>query len=415
MKKKILIIGSSAKEYALAKKLSETNEVFVAPGNVAMKEFVTLVDIRENAVNELLEYVMENGIDLTIPTSLNAINTNIVELFTKNNQLIFAPSQGAARLAFDKCIAKKILYKLRIPTPKFGIFEKQNMTMDYIKNLKNPFVIKTNDSSSAVVLTSPQVGKSIIETLFVEQNQKVLVEDYVWGTPFSFYTITDGYKALSLGSSIVYKHSLEGDGGQLTCGMGACFPNFKLSIEQENYIMEGVVYPTLEYLEAENNPYIGILGVNGIISENGQITVLGYQTFFQDVDSDAFLANIDTDLYSLFESCVIGSFSDEVDYIPQKDLSATSVSLCCKNKENKENVIAGLEKIDEDMKVSFFSTVTKNRYLEYEAHNGAVVVLTALASTLAKSTKNVYEEINNIDFAGKIYRKDICKPIKTDF
>ena len=36
----------------------------------------------------------------------------------------------------DKYLMKKCLYKLRIQTPKFGIFEKQNMAADYIKNLK---------------------------------------------------------------------------------------------------------------------------------------------------------------------------------------------------------------------------------------------------------------------------------------
>ena len=50
MKKNILIVGNSAKESCLARILSEEFEVFVAPGNVGMKDFATLVDIRENNV-----------------------------------------------------------------------------------------------------------------------------------------------------------------------------------------------------------------------------------------------------------------------------------------------------------------------------------------------------------------------------
>lgn len=406
MSKKILIIGNTARAYSLAKFLSKNNQVFVAPGSPTIAEFATLVDLRENS--EILEFVMENGIDLTIPVIFNA---GIVELFNNNNQKIFAPSQNASKIIFDKSLMKKVLYKLRIPTPKFGIFEKPNMVMDYIKNLKNPFVIKTNEPSSAVVLTSQKEAKTIVDSIFSQQIQKVLIEDYVWGTPFAFYAVTDGYKALPIGSSILYKHSLEGDGGQLTSGMGACSPNFKLSIEHEYFLMDNVIYPTLDYLEIEGNPYTGIFGVHGIITENGVLQILGYNAFMQDADCAAVLECIDADLYPLFEACIIGSFSDEFEFINQKDISAVSIVLTCKNKENNENIINGLDMLDEDTIVSFAPTVIKNRYLEYEAQTGSVMVLTSVANTNAKAAQKVYEEAANIDFQGISFRKDICRPI----
>ncbi len=410
MKKKILIIGNSTKEYALAKKLSESNKVFVAPGSDTIKEFATCVDIREDSVRELLEYVMENGIDMTIPCSNLAIASDVVQLFTQNNQQIFGPTAAAARLILDKASMKKVLYKLRIPTPKFGIFEKPNMVLDYVKNLKNPFVLKTNEPSSAVVLTSTAAAKTIVDSSFAQKSQRMIIEDYVWGTPFAFYTVTDGYKALPFGSSIMYKHSLEGEGGQLTNGMGACAPNYKLSIENEYFLMDNVIYPTLEFMEAEGNPYVGILGVNGILTEDGKLQILGFQSFMQDCDSQAVLSVSDADLYSLFESCVIGSFSDVVEYIPQKELFATSLVLTCKNRKNVENAIVGLEECD-DYDYAFYPTVNKNRYLEFEAQNGSVMLLTTTGSTVSSATSKVYDEVKNITFDGISYRKDICKPL----
>lgn len=404
MSKKILIIGNTARVYSLAKKLGVNNEVFVAPGSPTIGEFATNVDLRECA--ELLEFVMENGIDLTIPVT---VPDGIVELFNNNNQKIFAPSKAAMKLVSDKALMKKVLYKLRIPTPKFGIFEKPNMVMDYIKNLKNPFVIKTNEPSSAVVLTSQKEAKTIVDSIFAGQTQKVLIEDYVWGTPFAFYAVTDGYKALPIGSSILYKHSLEGDGGQLTSGMGACSPNYKLSIDHEYFLMDNVIYPTLDYLGIEGSPYTGVIAVNGIITDDGGLQILGYDSFMQDCDCSAVLEILDTDLYSLMESCVIGSFSDEFEFINQKDISATSLVLTCKNKDNKENVINGLDFLDEETLISFAPTVVKNRYLEYEAQNGLVCVLTSSAGTNSKSVEKVYEEASNVDFNGIYYRKDICK------
>ena len=408
MSKKILIIGNSPKAYSLAKFLSKNNIIFVAPGSDTMKDFANCIDIREDSISELLEFVLENDIDITIPISEKSLNTELVDILANNNQQVFAPSLATVETILNKSSAKKILYKLRIPTPKFGIFEKAALAYDYIRNIKPPFIIKTNEPSSAVVLTSQKLAKNIIDSLLNDKKQKVIIEDYIWGTPFSFYVLTDGYKALPLGSSIVYRHLLDGDGGQLTSGMGACSPNYKFSLEFENYIMNEVVYPTLGYLEKNNSPYLGILGINGVIANN-RLEIIGFQNFMQDVDCSAILENLDIDLLELIESCIIGSFSDEINYIPLKDISATSLVLTCKNKNNVENIIKGLDSVDENIKIEFYPQVSKNKYLELEAEHGAVLIMTATAQTLSSSTKLIYDEASCIDFNGKAFRNDICK------
>lgn len=409
MQKKILIIGNGAKEYALAKKLSEKHEIYITPASDTLKEFAQCVDIREDNPAELLEFVMENGIDMTIPVSLTALKTDIVDLFNNNRQKIFAPDRNAAKIVFDKALAKKVLYKLRIPTPKFGIFEKQNMVLDYIKNQKVPFVLKTDEPNSAAVFTTYQTAKSLVESSFIEKNKRIIIEDYVYGTPFSFYTITDGYKALPIGSSITYKHFLEGEGGQLTSGMGACSPNYKLTTENEYFLMDNVIYPTLDYLEIDGNPYLGILGVNGILTDDGGMQILGWQSFMQDCDAPSLLEILDEDLYTLFYSCVIGSFSDEVEYIKNKDIFASSLVLTCKNKNNKENVIQGLDNVGDETVIIFYPSVSKNRYMEYEASEGAVLSVTTTSATASRAVQKMYNEAQDITFESVYFRKDICR------
>ena len=409
MNKKILIIGNGAKEYALAKKLSENNDIYITPGSDTLREFATCLDIREDSIPELLEFVMENSIDITVTFSEKAIRSNIATLFCQNKQPVFAPTAKAHEIVSNKAMAKKLLYKLRIPTPKFGIFEKLNPANEYIKNQNYPFVIKTNDKNSATIVTSEKTAKNILESIFAEKNKQAIIEDYIYGAPFSFYTITDGYKALPIGSSLTYKHSLEGNGGQLTNGMGACIPNYKLSVENEYFLMDNIIYPTLEYLEMNGNPYLGILGVNGILTDDNQVIILGWQSFTQDTDTDGILNSIDDNLYDLFYSCIIGSFSDEVNNICINQKQFVSLVLNNKNKNNNENIINGLEKLDENTIVSFYPSVTKNKYLEFEAPNGPVIVITSSSSSLAKAADKVYIEANDIDFSGIFYRKDICK------
>ena len=409
MKKKILIIGNSPKGYALAKKMSEKHEVFVTPTSDALKEFACCIDIREDNAKELLEFVVENGIDMTIPVSQKAINSDIAGLFNSNNQPVFAPIAKANEIVANKVFAKKIMYKLRIPTPKFGIFEKQNLAIDYIKNQKVPFVIKTNETNSAVIVTSQNIAKNILDMVYAKKSLKAIIEDYVYGLPFSFYAITDGYKALPIGNSLTYKHLLEGNGGQLTCGTGSCVPNYKLSIAHEYSIMDNVIYPTLDYLQISGNPFMGILGVNGIITDDGSIQILGYQSFMQDCDVDGILNGINDDLYHLFESCIIGSFSDETDRVELNSMNSVSVVLNNMNKNNDDNIIQGIDSIDENMLLSFYPSVTKNKYLEYVANQGSVLVLTSVSSSLSKASEQVYSELADIDFRGISYRKDICK------
>ena len=127
----------------------------------------------------------------------------------------------------------------------------------------------------------------------------------------------------------------------------------------------------------------------------------------QDADCAGILELLDTDIYTLFESCIVGSFSDEVSYIKQKDMTAASVVLSCRNTEYLENPIQNIENIDDDIIISYTNNVYKNKYLEYEAKPGNVAVLTVLAGTFRSSAEKVYEEIENVNFKGMKYRHDI--------
>ena len=83
--------------------------------------------------------------------------------------------------------------------------------------------------------------------------------------------------------------------------------------------------------------------------------------------------------------------------------------LYSKNRENISNVLEGLDNIDEMINIDYYPTVVKNKYLEYEAQTGAVLVMTALARTATSSTNKIYDEVENVSFKGISYRKDICK------
>ena len=174
MNKKVLILGNSAKEYALAKKLSENCQVFVAPGNSAISEFATIVDIRDNSTRDLLEFCVENNVDMVIPVSDASIKSDISDVFARHNISVFSGVYESKDVLLDKISAKRLLYKLKIPTPRFGIFDKQAMAVEYIKKLSIPFVVKSNVPSSAVILNSLKSNDNILDYIFAQKNGKII-------------------------------------------------------------------------------------------------------------------------------------------------------------------------------------------------------------------------------------------------
>lgn len=406
--KKVLIVGASAGEYTLAKKMSESDEiseVFVAPGNDAMKEFCNVVDIRENSIQELLEFALENAIDLTIASSEEAIKNDIASIFQQNNQMIFAPAKESANICLYKSAGKKFMYRNRIPCSKFGIFDKPSMAIEYVKKSNMPIVIKTDEAieKGILVCNNVSMAKNFIENLFDNGENKVVIEDYVPGHGFSFYVITDGYHALPLGSVATYKYELEGNGGFLGTGIGAFTPDYKVSKQVERKILQQIIYPALNTLSREQTPYIGILGVDLVIDDSEQIFTLKFNSFLRIPDCQGILSLLNENLYNLFQACVIGSFADDYEQLDILDKSAVS---CVLSSNIKETIINGLDDLDESTEVAHFYN-KKNRYLEYETTGGKTLVITKTARILSKAIEDLYDEISVIKFDGMKYRKDI--------
>ena len=409
-KKKVLIVGNSAKEYALVKKFKNYDcDIFVLSGNSAISELAECVDIREENVQEILEYVLENAIDLTIVTSEVAIKNNIAELFQTNNQLIFCPTAQSAQFTLSRSAGKRFLYKLRIPTPRFGIFDKLPLAIDYLKNVPMPQVIRADENSNSadrLVCTTFAASKTFVEDLFNKDENKVVLEDYVYGHEFTIYVVTDGYSALHLATVANYKFAEDGDGGILTSGVGAYTPDYKISSDIENSVMQNVVERVLASLQRKETPYLGVLGIDCVLTTDGNFVTLDFKPFLSDHDAEAVLNLVDENLLTLFEACAVGSFADDYEKIDVSDNSSVS---CVISSRKKGEIIKGLELVESD--ITHFAT-TKNKYFEYETVEGKTLVLTKTAKTLSRARKHLYEDVELISFSGKKCRNDICEKVE---
>lgn len=410
MGKKILIVGHSAKEHALALKLNSYDNIetiYVAPGNSAMSEFCECIDVREDDLSRLLEFVLENGIDLTIASSRKAIKADIADLFQANSQLIFAPTASASAFAVSRSVAKKLMYKLRIPTPRFAIFEKFQLAADYLKNASYPILIGSDefsDNSVQAVCSNISMAKRCLEDLFLTDEKKAVLEEFVSGHSFTLYVITDGYQALPLCACADYKFLENGDGGLFTEGVGAFVPDYKVSESIIASIMNDVVYNILQALEKRETPYLGIIGVECVLTSEDSYVTTGFAPFLKDHDAFAVLSSLDENLFDLLEACAVGSFADDYYSLKASDLSAVSLVLTARQDGLP---IEGLKYLDENTFVTHFAT-RKNQYMEFETNKGRTLVLTQCAATLSGAKRQLYENVADINFKNKKYRTDIC-------
>lgn len=409
-KKNILIVGSSAAAYAVAKRFASydnVEKVYAASGNAAMKEFAEVVDIRENNVNELLEFALENSVDLTVAVSTKAIKADIANVFQQNSQQIFAPAAKSAQFALSRSFSKKFLYKLHIPTPRFGIFEKSSIAMDYLTKSQMPVIISTDELSDASIMavcSTMDCARRCVDDISMYNEEKFVVEEYVYGHNFTVYVITDGYNALPLAVCADYKFLEDGEGGLYTCGSGAFAPDYKVSQDVLSAVMNnlGTIF---SYLENGGEPYMGILGVECVLKDNGDFVTTGFTPFLKDHDAQVVLNSLDENLYTLFEACAVGSFADDYEKISLKNTTSAAVVLFSRK---DGNCISGLDLIDDTTEVSHFATA-KNELFEYETNKGRTLVVTQQAATLSSARKLLYENTDVIRFEGKKYRSDICR------
>ncbi len=400
--KKVLILGKGAQEYSLAKHLASCCEVYVCPGNPVIGEFATIVSIDNYNVKEIVDFVEKNEISVTIPVDKFSVTKDLISKFEEKNLQIFAPLMDVPDLFNDKVAIKKLLYKLHIPVPRFASFDKASVAYDYLKNARFPLIIKSNLGEYATICVNERIAKTAIDDLIL-RNETVLIEEYLYGSTFSAYFISDGYKALPVGNALNYNFALDGDGGVLTNGVGSCSPFYKLTDAHIDFLTSSIANPLIDYFEQSGKPFMGIFGIECILTDDDRLMVTNLKYFLSDSDAPGILSLLDIDLLKVIDDCMQGLFADIYDYIPQKDEYAISAVLSSKTEGES---IEGLRNLDENTVVTLYR-LNKNKYLEYETINGKNLIITTTAGTISRAKELLYSEIDEISFKSITYRKDI--------
>lgn len=308
---KILVIGRGGREHAIAWKMAQSElatEIFVAPGNAGMKTIqqqtgtpVSLVTIDENATEELRDFALENGIELTVVGPEAALANDIATVFTQAGLRIFAPTAAAARIESSKEFAKDLMQKYQIPTAAYRTFEDYPAAKQYLDVQGAPIVIKYDGLAAGkgvvVAMTVEEADNALKDMLLDNRfgKGKVVMEEFLQGPEFSLLTLVNGEQVVPLVIAQDHKRAYDGDKGPNTGGMGAYAPVPVIPQEQIAWAVEHIMRPTAKALIAEGCPFCGVLYGGLMLTKDGP-KVIEFNARFGDPETEVVLPKLKSDL-----------------------------------------------------------------------------------------------------------------------
>ena len=114
----ILVVGSGAREHAIAWKLRQSprvDDLFVAPGNAGTGTTADNLDINPGDFGALAAAVKEHDVDLTVVGPEAPLADGLVDYFEERGLAAFGPNKGAARLESSKIFANELMTRHGIP------------------------------------------------------------------------------------------------------------------------------------------------------------------------------------------------------------------------------------------------------------------------------------------------------------
>ena len=415
---KVLVIGSGGREHALAWKISQSKKVektYCAPGNAGINRIAQCVDISVTDIEGLVEFALQEKIDLTVVGPESSLVLGVVDAFEKNGLRIFGPRQNAAILEGSKVFSKKFLEKYNIPTADFEIFADKDKAKKYIEAQGVPIVIKAEGLAAGkgvIVAGTVQEALSAVDLImtekaFGEAGEKVVVEKCLRGEEASFIAFTDGKTILPLPTSQDHKAVYDGDKGPNTGGMGAYSPAPVVTNEIADYVMKNVMQPTIDGLAKEGRAYKGMLYA-GLMIDGDAINVLEFNCRFGDPEAQPLLLRVKSDIVEIFEACIDGKL-DRVDMKidPRPTVCVVMSSGGYPGKYTTGKIIKGLNSVakKDDVEVFHAGTAIKNR--RTVTSGGRVLGVTAVGKDLEDAIAKAYQSVSCISWSGAYCRSDI--------
>ncbi len=415
---KVLIIGSGGREHALAWKCAQDDivkHVFVCPGNAGtyLEDKVSNVELNLNEFSSIEKFCLEEKVELVIIGPEQPLVDGLTDFLQSKNIKTFGPSKNAAQLEGSKTFSKDFFVKYNIPTAKYKSFDNFESSLEYLNEISFPTVVKADGLAAGkgvIICQNSEEAIKALDSIFNDKafgtaGNRVVIEEFLEGEEASFIAVVSKDKIIPLATSQDHKAVGDGDVGLNTGGMGAYSPAPIVTEEIHKKILNEVMYPTMNGLINEGSPYLGFLYAGLMIKDN-EIKVLEFNCRFGDPETQPILLRLNSSLVELCKAAI----DDELDTYSIQWTEKHSCGVVIASEGYPEDYesnkkISLKENNIKDSKLFHAGTKYENETIL--TSGGRVFCATALGSDLKDAQKNAYNLVNNVEFDGAFFRKDI--------
>lgn len=413
----ILIVGSGAREHALAWKLKQSPRVtnlFVAPGNAGTARLATNLNLDlQSPISGLQSLIPNVQIDLVVIGPEAPLAEGLADVMRAQGMRVFGPGRDAAEIEWSKSFAKDFMRRHNIPTAQYRSFTGLDEALTHISHVPYPIVIKAAGLAAGKGVILPDSYEDACDTLyqlmvahaFGDAGEEVVIEERLEGEEVSVLAFSDGTTVKAMPPAQDHKRLLDGDVGPNTGGMGAYAP-VALPANFLDEITRTVLQPAIDGLRAEGRPFVGVLYPGLMLTTDGP-RVLEFNCRFGDPEAEVLLPLLESDLVDVLEACVEGRLAScDVKFSGN---SAACVVLASGGYPGKYPTGVPVHGLDAPQKenATIFHAGTKLVDTGVVTNGGRVLAVTGVGKTLSDALDTAYAALGAIQFEGMQFRRDI--------
>ncbi len=414
-KAKVLVVGGGGRCHAIVDALSRSpkvGKIYCAPGNAGIAAQAECVPLKDTQVQELKDFALENGVDLTVVGPEVALAAGITDVFKAAGLRIFGPSKAAATIESSKDFAKRLMEKYDVPTAAFRTFEDYRTAVEYVRGGSFPVVLKYDGlaAGKGVVIAEDfaradeTLKDMLLDAHFGEG--KVVVEEFLTGPEFSFMCFVDGEKVWPMAVSQDHKRAYEGDKGPNTGGMGAYSPVPLITDEDIAYSLEYIMKPVAAGMVAEGCPFKGVL-YGGLMKTPAGVKVIEFNCRFGDPETEVVLPRLESDIYDIFSAVTDGTPMPEIRWSPKSAIGFVLASKGYPGSYEKGFAIEGLDEAEAlgDIRIYHMGTAMKDG--KYVTSGGRVLMVVGFGEDLKSAQAHALKAVSCIRCDNLFHRRDI--------
>lgn len=413
---KVLVIGSGAREHAIAHALmrgGSVEEVTVAPGNPGMDlDGIRTTKISPSNHAALIDFVKDNKYDWVFVGPEVPLMEGIVDAFAEVGIKAFGPTKAAAQIEGSKDFAKRLMARHGIPTAQYRTFDELESAQAYVREHGAPIVVKADGLAAGkgvTVAMDVQTALDALEDIFIDHRfgsagAKVVIEDFLEGQEFSLMSFVNGTDFWPMPISQDHKRAYDNDEGPNTGGMGAYSPVPQIGRDVVDTAIETIVRPTVEAMATQGTPFTGVLYAGLIATADGP-KVIEFNARFGDPETEVVLPKLTSDFGAAINAILNGGTPE---FTWDEERATLGVVLAADGYPT--HVIKGASvpsiPVDEDTHV-YYAGVSADEHGGLAASSGRVLLVETTADDIKAAQDKVYGILDGLTTAGMFYRHDI--------